>query len=436
MNYTEAIDWLYATQGVGIKLGLENIERLLMHLGLPCYPHTPSHAPIVHVAGTNGKGSVCAMLDAICRAAGLRTGLFTSPHLVTYRERIRLNGEMIPEEAVARWLTRLRHDVAGWEHPPTFFELTTAMAMAWFVEKGAEVIILETGLGGRLDSSNALPPAVTLLTPISLDHQQYLGNTLRSIAAEKAGIIKEGTPVISAPQSPEAAEVIESTARLLGEIPTWITAPLTQTSPAQQTQQLGLAGSHQRWNAALAVEGVRLLAGKLSPALQPRLSGSALEKAIANGLRDVCWPGRFQRIRHAATGVEIILDGAHNIAAAEQLLLTWSECYGEARPSILLGALSDKDVSAIVRILAPFARRFLFVPVRNPRTASPQMLAELAHTYAPGVPGTCYNSMNEALEAFTSEAGDDRLLITGSLFLVGDALASLENAARDPVSMQ
>lgn len=425
MNYTEAIDWLYATQGIGIKLGLENIRRLLKAFDLPCYPETPSAAPIVHLAGTNGKGSVCAMLDAICRAAGVRTGLFTSPHLVTYRERIRLNGEMIPEEDAARWLTRLRDEVAEWEPQPTFFELTTALAMAWFKEQGAEVIIIETGLGGRLDSSNALPPALTLLTPISLDHQQYLGETLAMVATEKAGIIKPGVPVISSLQPASAAHVISETAARVGAPLHWVETPVDLP--------VRLRGSHQRWNAALAAAGARL----------PGVFGKRIsESAIAEGLRKVAWPGRFQQLhdldQHGRSR-EIILDGAHNPAAAERLVMTWRECYGEepsARPTILFGALRDKDVEAILAQLAPLARRFLFTPVRNPRSLSPEELVAMAQRNAPGARCALFGSLEEALDAFEAKEPGERLLITGSLFLVGDALASLEHAKRDPVSAQ
>ncbi len=211
MNYHDAVAWLYATQGVGIKLGLENIRRLLDTLNVSL-----GGTVILHAAGTNGKGSTCAMMASIARAAGYRTGLFTSPHLVTYRERIQIDGAMIPESTVAEGLTRIRERTATWDHPPTFFEITTALAAAWFQEQKAEVIVLETGMGGRLDATNTLPATVSVLTPISFDHQQYLGNTLAAIAAEKAGILKPGIPAVSAPQLPEAAEVIAAAAREVG----------------------------------------------------------------------------------------------------------------------------------------------------------------------------------------------------------------------------
>jgi len=182
LNYREAVGWLFRTQRFGIKLGLESTHRLFDSLGVSALD-----ARILHVAGTNGKGSVCAMLDSICRAAGYRTALFTSPHLISFRERIRVNGELISEEAVGEGLTAIRALVADWDPHPTFFEITTALALAYFRDAAAEIIVLETGMGGRLDSTNATTPVVSILTPIAYDHQKWLGNSLTSIAGEKAG---------------------------------------------------------------------------------------------------------------------------------------------------------------------------------------------------------------------------------------------------------
>ena len=194
-SYKEALTWLYGTQRFGIKLGLENIQRLLHALDVPAQEQR-----IIHVAGTNGKGSVCAMIDAICRAQGYRTGLFTSPHLVTYRERIRVDGEMITEEKVAEGLATIRRLISDWEPHPTFFEITTALALIHFKQCDCDVIALETGLGGRLDATNSVQPVVSVVTPIGYDHQSWLGSTLEEIAGEKAGIIKAHIPVVSAEQ--------------------------------------------------------------------------------------------------------------------------------------------------------------------------------------------------------------------------------------------
>ena len=184
-EYRESLAWLFGTQRFGIKLGLENSRRLFRALDVP----SPNER-LIHVAGTNGKGSVCALLDSICRAAGYRTALFTSPHLVTFRERMQVNGELISEDEVARGLTKIRKLIADWEPHPTFFEITTALALDHFRNSEAEIIVLETGMGGRLDATNAVHPIVSVLTPIDYDHQKWLGASLAEIAREKAGIIK------------------------------------------------------------------------------------------------------------------------------------------------------------------------------------------------------------------------------------------------------
>src|SRR5439155_3807180 len=210
-NYRDALSWLYSLQRFGIKLGLENIERLLDELSKS---DVLQAAPwkVIHVAGTNGKGSVCAMVDSICRAQGYRTGLFTSPHLVTFRERIRVNGEMVSKDAIANGLTAIRNVVADSDPHPTFFEITTALALKCFSEANADVIILETGIGGRLDATNAIQSDVAVITQIDFDHEEWLGNTLAEIASEKAGIIKPRIPVVCASQRPEAEKVIRTRA--------------------------------------------------------------------------------------------------------------------------------------------------------------------------------------------------------------------------------
>ena len=420
MNYDNAIAWLYSTQGAGIKLGLTTIRRLLSELGVDQTlsrpgPHRPA---ILHVAGTNGKGSVCAMLDSICREAGLRTGLFTSPHLVTFRERIKLNGVNISEADTATGLTRIRDLIADWDFRPTFFELTTALALAWFQQQEVEAIVLETGLGGRLDSTNAVTPGATILTSISFDHWQFLGNTLREIAGEKAGILKADVPAVSGPQLPEAADVLREAAYDVGAPLEWITEP----APFE----VALAGSHQKLNAAIAIAG-------LKAARIPIPDG-----AIERGLRNVVWPGRFQRIEHPRleTGSDsetrrfaapMVLDGAHNEAAAVRLVQTWRELHGAEKPVIVLGVLRDKDVAAICRALAPLAAVFIVTPVHSVRSATTESLALIAREYAPGTPCLAADSVDHALALAQAEAQatDRRILVTGSLFLVGETLSLL-----------
>src|SRR5437016_8505154 len=203
MSYQEPLGWLYSLQRFGIKLGLQNIQRLIAELHVDL-----SDARVIHVAGTNGKGSVCAMIDSICRTQKYRTGLFISPHLVTFRERIRVNGKMISENEVAAGLTKIRKLVADWDPHPTFFEIATALALKHFAEAKIDIVVLETGLGGRLDATNAIQSDVAVITPIALDHEKWLGDSLEKIASEKAGIIKERRPVVSARQPAEAERVI------------------------------------------------------------------------------------------------------------------------------------------------------------------------------------------------------------------------------------
>src|SRR5437870_11073841 len=241
LTYKEALAWLYSIQRFGIKLGLENIRRLLAELHVDL-----RGTRVIHVAGTNGKGSVCAMIDSICRANGHRTGLFTSPHLVTFRERIRVNGKMISEDAVTGGLTTIRNLVADWDPHPTFFEVTTALALKHFAESKIDLVILETGLGGRLDATNAVQSNVSIITPIDFDHEEWLGNTLAEIAGEKAGIIKPGVPVVCAPQRPEAANVIRARAAESE-------APLQFVTESYGHSPIALRGEYQKQNAAVAI---------------------------------------------------------------------------------------------------------------------------------------------------------------------------------------
>jgi dihydrofolate synthase / folylpolyglutamate synthase len=400
MNYRESLDWLYGLQTRGIKLGLEPMGRLCEALGLDLA--SGESRRFIHVAGTNGKGSVCAMAASILCAAGKRTGLYTSPHLVQFRERIRLGPNMIPEEHVVEELGRIREIIEKWEGPPTFFEITTVLALAWFQRQHARWVVLETGLGGRLDATNVVTPAVSVITPIDLDHMAYLGGTLAEIAREKAGIIKPGVPVLTAPQHPEAEKVLRETAERVG-------APLTVISkPVPGNWDLALAGSHQRWNAALAFAA--LVQAGLRPA--PRI--------VANGLRTVQWPGRFQ----VAMDGGVVIDGAHNPAAAERLAQTWREEYGEERCTLMVGMLVDKDVEGTLRALLPIAARVICLPVwNNLRSMNPEDLARTVRKLSPELPGTVHLDFLAAFREVNE--WPERVMVTGSLFLAGEVLGQL-----------
>jgi dihydrofolate synthase/folylpolyglutamate synthase len=391
----ESLQWLYSAQQFGIKLGLENTRRLLAALD-----HPERKCRFLHVAGTNGKGSTCAIAESILRAHGLRTGLYTSPHLIRFTERIRVSGVEIPEPALARILTRLRDITEPWEHRPTFFELATVLAIRHFADEKTDIVVLETGMGGRLDSTNAITALATVITPIARDHAQWLGETLPEIAAEKAGILKSGIPCVSAGQTPEIRAVLESRAAE-------VECPLEFITTSQLDTPLALTGGHQRRNAALAIAAVRAA----------RITAS--DHSIARGLASVSWPGRFQQLGN------FILDGAHNEHGARQLVETWRATFDREKPLILFSALADKAYARVLEILEPIASEFFFVPVHSARGADPEKLAQTT-----SLPHRIFPDFRSALDA----AGTRRTLITGSLFLVGEALEAIAASSPIPAS--
>ncbi|MBV9106603.1 MAG: bifunctional folylpolyglutamate synthase/dihydrofolate synthase [Verrucomicrobia bacterium] len=390
--YSAAIDWLFKTQYRGIKLGLDNVRFLLAALGEP-----QNDLQFIHVAGTNGKGSVCAMIDSVCRTSGIKTGLFTSPHLVRFNERIQINGVPIKDAEVVGGLQRISALIDQDRHP-TFFEITTALAFDYFRSQGVELVVLETGLGGRLDATNVVNPLVSVLTSIDMDHQKWLGHTLREIATEKAGIIKEGVPVVSGPQFSEVRQVLE-------QIASEHSAPFSYTEMPIDCLFVGLAGSHQRLNAAIAVDAIRKAAIQTD------------SRALKEGLANVYWPGRFQRV-----DARIILDGAHNPSAAKRVVETWRECVGPQRATIIFGGLSDKDLQGMIARLSALAARFLIVPIRSQRAASPADIASFLPQHVPAI--QCASAEQGLKLAYRF---DEQILVTGSLFLVGEILALLDS---------
>ncbi|MFO1484501.1 MAG: folylpolyglutamate synthase/dihydrofolate synthase family protein [Verrucomicrobiaceae bacterium] len=391
------IDWLYSTQLFGIKLGLDNVQRLLEELNLPA-----AGQKFIHVAGTNGKGSTCAFIHSILQAAGINAGLFTSPHLIHFGERIRDAQRMITPDEIAMGITRLRERVSDWNPHPTFFELTLALALEWFAQRNNPWVVLETGLGGRLDATNAITPAVSVITPIGWDHMDMLGDTLAKIAAEKAGIIKPGVPVITMRQDAEALDVIARTAEAHR-------APLTIVETPWEGE-LGLAGSHQRWNAAMAVAALRAAGFDHD------------DKVITRGLREVQWPARFQRV-----GANLVIDGAHNLDAARVLARTWREQFPRQKTQLIFGAVAGKDVTAVLRELAPIAARLHFTSIDSPRSLPVEKLREtwMSLRLDPR-PVTTHASIADALNTVNR---DEPVLIAGSLYLAGEALALAENKA-------
>ncbi|MES2660202.1 MAG: folylpolyglutamate synthase/dihydrofolate synthase family protein [Verrucomicrobiota bacterium] len=402
MRYPESLDWLYSTQMFGIKLGLEGPRHLLKEfLAYPAHGVT-----VIHVAGTNGKGSTCAMIDSIARACGRRCGLFTSPHLIDFRERIKVSGEEIPEENCATMLTELRALCERMETHPTFFEITLVLAMRWFRIRECEIIVLETGMGGRLDATTAVPADVCVITPIGLDHMQYLGNTLEEIAAEKAGIFVTGKHAISAPQAPGARAVLEKEANERRSPLEFVEEPLLG-------YPMALAGEHQTWNAALATAALYRAGLPLS------------SDSVGYGLSHVTWPGRFERIRPG-----VVLDGAHNPQAAEVLAATWRQQFPGKKAALVFSAVGGKDIVGILELLAPLASRIFICPVDSPRAVTTDELAGYLPEDSP--PHDTFDSFEKAFTAATSQA--DPVLIAGSLFLVGEARAFLSERKFQPSS--
>lgn len=405
MTYPEAIEFLYGLQLFGTNLGLENTRSLATLCGNP-----QDALRFIHVAGTNGKGSVCAMLESVYRHHGLRVGLFTSPHLISFTERIQVNRIPIPENEVVRITEMLSAQLGDnpdqWPFKPTFFEFVTVMALVYFKEAGCELVVWETGLGGRLDATNIVQPLASVITNIQFDHQQWLGSALAQIATEKAGIIKAAVPIITAVEPGEAFEVIERTAEslrapLIRVKPPWIDGRLTQVS---------LLGEHQKINATVALATIDTLQAKLP----------VREEAITRGLANTVWPGRLQIIRHENTTV--LLDGAHNPDGARTLARAIETSFSGREVTLVLGLFKDKDWPSICDVLVPRAARVFLVPLPSERSAEPIELLQHCTSHWPNVETRSFPSVeagiNESLRF-------PFVVIAGSLYLVGEAMQIL-----------
>ena len=408
MHFEDAVKYLF---GLGheiltLKLGLRNTELLLETLDNPQFAYTA-----VQIAGTNGKGSTAAMLDSICRAAGIKSGLYTSPHLVSITERIRISGEQISENDFARHVTVVREaserllGEGRIETLPTFFEQLTATALLAFREAGIELAILETGLGGRLDSTTAAKAKVVAVTQIALDHQQYLGETIESIAAEKAAIIRPGVTAIIAKQQPEALAVLLERCRETGVDPVLVDS--TKIGPIR----IGLLGRHQLENAAVAIR----LAESLSI---PR-------DAIVKGVETAQHPGRLELIAHEPP---ILLDGAHNPAGAEALRDYLSE-FNRRPLTLVFGAMSDKKLDRIGEILFPLADQLILTPIDNPRSASVETLEAIATRFAHGSVVKSVTVSDARRAALHNTPRDGMICVTGSLYLIGEWKREHDHAA-------
>ncbi len=398
MNETLAREWLFSTQLYGMKLGLENMQRLCEALG-----HPERRLEFVHVAGTNGKGSTCAFIEAVARANGLRTGMFTSPHLVDVRERFQLDRRPVCGEEFAFHTARVRAAVAAWEPHPTFFELCTAIALLTFAAHDVDVAVWETGMGGRLDATNVVMPKCAVLTPIDLDHKRWLGDTPAAVAAEKAGILKPGVPAVSARQLPEVEAVLTGRAAQLGAL-LQIVGPLEGIDVGVPLDLL------RRMNA-----GVAMAACEVAGISKDRVAGV---KAITA----TTWPGRWHEIGG------FLVDGAHNPHAMNALADEWRRRYPGAAVPVVFGAVKDKDIDGVLCALVGIVSEFHFVRVSSSRTAEPEELVRTAARILPGVPTRCHRGIAAAMEAARSGTLPGAAappLIAGSLFLAGEALREL-----------
>jgi len=411
------------------KFDLLNITVLAERLG-----HPERRYPSAHVAGTNGKGSTAAMLESMLRAAGLRTGLYTSPHLERINERIRVNGEEISDAEFAETFTRLRliieellaagASAGGLAAHPSYFECLTAMAFDVFARREVEFAVFEVGMGGRLDSTNIIEPEVAVITQIDFDHEAFLGHSIEEIAGEKAGIIKPGAWVVSAAGNPEARRVIarrcaEQNARLVdidemfhvehlrAEGGCYRAKVSARDSAFSIEVALPLPGRFQVRNAVTAIGAARLLAERGFP-----IDGAAIAKGIAT----VRWPGRLERVNeHPA----VFLDGTHNPAGARELLAFWQEHFEGRRIVLVYGAMRDKAVDEITGLLFPCAARIIVTQPKQPRAISAAALAEMTGHLSANI--DVVEAPEEAMEKALALAGpDDVIFSTGSLYLVGD----------------
>lgn len=411
MTYHDAIQFLYGLRLFGAKFGLENTFKLAALAG---HPH--ERLRFIHVAGTNGKGSTCAMLESLYRETGLRVGLFTSPHLVNFSERIQVNRQPISEADVIRLVGDLRLLLEEFpaEAHPTFFEVVVLMALRYFTERNCDLVIWETGLGGRLDATNIVTPLVSVITNVQFDHERWLGHTISSIAAEKAGIIKPGVPVVTGANDPEAVAVIQETARRMQSPLTIVTPDHTRHAPLDGIE-LPLLGWHQRLNAAVALATVQALQDSLP----------VTEVAIRAGLKRVQWPGRLQLVTRP-NGNKLLLDCAHNPAGAATLRAALEEHFPDLRPVLVLGIFEDKDWHLMCDLLAPGTDRILCVPLNSERTLPVEILVAACWKANPAAEIEACGTLAEALQRL---AIAPFVVVAGSLFLVGEAMEQLRLAA-------
>jgi dihydrofolate synthase / folylpolyglutamate synthase len=431
MDYREAVRQLFGLQRFGIRLELDRVRDLLESLGDP-----QDSFEACHIAGTNGKGTCAAALDALLNAHGVRCALYISPHLLDPRERVKVAGHMVPEEYVAGWAGRHLEDARAQE--VTFFEAMTALAFDYFRQAGAEAGAIEVGLGGRYDATNVLRPALTVITSIGIEHVQYLGPSLSRIAGEKAGIVKPGVPLLCAEKGSAALEVIGGICRENG-------SPLLRLDEEASLSGLRIRpdgthfdystpgftlrgarvsfyGRHQVCNVALALRAAELMLGGRGLALR--------EETARHALEDLYWPGRFQRVS-PAPGLELVLDVAHNPPAARRLVSVFRQVYGGRKALVVAALAADKDFARFLRPLYNIADTFLLPAVgfggsdNLSGPADPETLHREVLEHGRGAEARVMPGMAEALAEASRIAGERVILVTGSFRTVGEAMRVL-----------
>ena len=412
--YKKEIEYLYSLQKFGIKFGLSTTSQLLESLG---NPHQGQN--YIHIAGTNGKGSVATFLSTIFQKQGFKVGLYTSPHLVRFTERFQINSREIGQEQACRLIQRLRQVFIP-DEPPTFFEATTALALFYFALEKTDIAIIEVGMGGRLDATNIIDPLISIITNISMEHQDFLGDNLLDIAYEKAGIIKENVPVVTGVQD-------SSVIALFQKICEQSHSPLYQLGRdfsllesasgfdyhglCQDLENLhiSLTGQHQKINASLALAVTEILKSQ---------GIEIFDKAIQKGLQNSVWPGRMQIVCQKPL---ILLDGAHNPQAIHTLAASLKKEFEFHKCFLVIGTMVDKDINSILAGIMPQADYVIFTRPKYERAIDPEQLMELAKPWQK--PGQAIQSLPQALDTVHSLARDkDIIVLCGSLFLVGEAL--------------
>ena len=423
----DPLAYLFGLEPIGIKFGLENIEALVASLG-----HPERAYKTIHIAGTNGKGSVTAIVDTALAAAGHRSARYTSPHLVDIRERFVIGGQPVAADALGRAIVDVRAHIDALRAAgtlsvqPTFFEVTTAVAFELFRRAGVDIAVIEVGLGGRLDATNVVSPDATAITSIAFDHEQYLGHSLRAIAGEKAGTIKPGVPVVVGAVTADAEEAIERVARERGApiVRAWDGVTVDRRRGSQLRLrtpthdygevELALAGAHQIGNAVVAVRLLELIG---VPAA-----------AIVEGLARVSWPGRLE-LRRFPDGREMLLDAAHNPAGAAALASYLHES-GDERPVLVFSAMRDKDLDAVLRALLPAVGAVVVTRASNSRAADPTELAERVRAIEPALPIVVAPVPRDAIAAAWQLR--PRIVVAGSIFLLGDVLRAIDEGSSAP----